>query len=172
MKRLAILAAALFAICLAGSAQAEDVMAGNLKISAPWARATPKGAAVGGGYMTITNTGATPDRLVGGSTDVAGKFEIHEMKMDNGVMKMRPVEGGLEVKPGQTVQLNPGGYHIMLMGMKQQLKEGEHFKATLDFEKAGKVDVDFTVAGIGATHGGGSFGTMSPKMQMDMKPKQ
>jgi periplasmic copper chaperone A len=171
MKRFAILAAALFAICLAGSAQAEDVMAGKLKISAPWARATPKGAAVGGGYMTITNTGTTPDRLVGGSTDVAGKFEIHEMKMDNGVMKMRPVEGGLEIKPGQTVQLDPGGYHIMLMGMKQQLKEGEHFKATLDFEKAGKVDVDFTVAGIGATHGG-SFGTMSPKMQMDMKPKQ
>jgi periplasmic copper chaperone A len=171
MKRLAILAAALFAICLAGSAQAEDIMAGNLKISSPWARATPKGAAVGGGYMTITNTGTTPDRLVGGSTDVAGKFEIHEMKMDNGVMKMRPVEGGLEIKPGQTVQLDPGGYHIMLMGMKQQLKEGEHLKATLDFEKAGKVDVDFTVAGIGATHGGG-FGTMSPKMQMDMKPKQ
>ena len=70
------------------------------------------------------------------------------------------------------MKLDPGGYHIMFMGMKQQLKEGEHFKATLDFEKAGKVDVDFTVAGIGATHGGGSFGTMTPKMQMEMKPKQ
>ena len=69
------------------------------------------------------------------------------MKMDNGVMKMRPVEGGLEIKPGQTVQLDPGGYHVMLMGLKQPLKEGEHFKATLEFEKAGKVDVDFTIAG-------------------------
>jgi hypothetical protein len=172
MKRFIFLAAALFAVCLAGAAQADDVMAGSLKISAPWARATPKGAAVGGGYMTITNTGTAPDRLIGGSTDVAGKFSIHEMKMDNGVMKMRPVEGGLEIKPGETVKLDPGGYHIMLMGMKQQLKEGEHFKATLDFEKAGKVNVDFAVAGIGAMHGGGSFGTMSPKMQMDMKPKQ
>ncbi len=172
MKRFVFLAAALFAVCLAGAAQADDVMAGSLKISAPWARATPKGAAVGGGYMTITNTGTTADRLIGGSTDVAGKFEIHEMKMDNGVMKMRPVEGGLEIKPGETVTLDPGGYHIMLMGMKQQLKEGDHFKATLDFEKAGKVNVDFAVQGIGAMHGGGSFGTMSPQMHMDMKPKQ
>jgi hypothetical protein len=172
MKRFMFVAAALFAVCFTGTAQAEDVMAGPLKISAPWARATPKGAAVGGGYMTITNTGTAPDRLIGGSTDVAGKFEIHEMKMDNGVMKMRPVEGGLEIKPGQTVKLDPGGYHIMLMGMKQQLKEGEHFKATLDFEKAGKVNVDFAVAGIGATNGGASHGTMNPKMQMDMKPKQ
>jgi hypothetical protein len=171
MKRFVFLAAALLAVCLTSPAQAEDIMAGPLKISAPWARATPRGAAVGGGYMTITNTGTAPDRLIGGSTDVAGKFEIHEMKMDNGVMKMRPVTGGLEIKPGETVKLDPGGYHIMLMGMKQQLKEGEHFKATLDFEKAGKVDIDFTIAGIGATHGGGSFGTMTPKMQMEMKPK-
>ena len=76
--------------------------------------------------------------------------------MDNGVMKMRPVEGGLEIKPGQTVKLDPGGYHVMLMGLKQQLKEGEHFKATLEFAKAGKVDVDFTIEGMGAMSIGGT----------------
>ena len=100
--------------------------------------------------MTITNTGTAPDRLIGGSTDISKQFEVHQMKMENGVMKMRPVEGGLEIKPGQTVKLDPSGYHVMLMGLKQQLKKGEHFKATLAFAKAGKVDVDFTVEGIGA----------------------
>ena len=121
----------------------------------PWARATPKGASVGGGYMTITNTGAAPDRLVGGSTDIAKSFEVHEMKMDGGVMKMRSVAGGLEIKPGQTVTLDPSGYHVMFVGLKDQLKQGGHFKATLDFAKAGKVDVDFVVEGIGAKTGGG-----------------
>ena len=136
---------------LAGSpAQADDVTAGSVKISAPWTRATPKGAAVGAGYMTITNTGSAPDRLVGGASDVSGRFEIHEMSMDNGVMKMRPIAKGLEIKPGQTVEFKPGGNHVMFLGLKKPLVQGEHVKATLAFEKAGKVDVDFTVEGIGA----------------------
>jgi hypothetical protein len=156
MSRFAFFAATLLAICLVAPAHAEDIMAGSLKISAPWARATPKGASVGGGYLTITNTGSAPDKLIGGVTSVANSFEVHEMTMDNGVMKMRPVTGGLEIKPGQTVTLNPGGYHIMLVGLKQQLKEGEHFKAALEFAKAGKVDVDFTVEGIGAMNIGGT----------------
>jgi hypothetical protein len=148
MKR--ILLTAICMSLLALPAQAADVMAGMLKISAPWARATPKGASVGGGYMTITNTGTAPDRLTGGSTTVSRKFELHEMSMDNGVMKMRPLASGIEIKPGQTVELKPGGYHVMLVGMKEQLKAGDHFKATLEFAKAGKVDVDFTVEGLGA----------------------
>ena len=159
MNRLLAIAAVLCLTAL--PAQAADVMAGTLKISAPWARATPKGASVGGGYMTITNTGTTPDHLIGGSTAVANRFEVHEMKMDNGVMKMRPVAGGIEIKPGQTVTLEPSGYHVMFVGMKQQLNQGDHFKATLEFAKAGKVDVDFTVEGIGAMHGGG---TSAPPM--------
>jgi copper(I)-binding protein len=150
-------------------AHAADVMAGTLKISAPWARATPKGASVGGGYMTITNTGTAPDRLTGGSTNVSSKFELHEMSMDNGIMKMRPLGSGLEIKPGQTVELKPGGHHIMLVGMKEQLKQGDHFKATLNFEKAGKVDVDFTVEGLGATHGGGTAPAMGDHGGMQMK---
>ena len=95
-----VLAAAVFGLSglsglLPSPAQAADVTAGTLKISAPWARATPNGAAVGGAYMTITNTGSAPDHLLGGSTAVAKSFEVHEMKMDNGIMKMRPVGGGL-----------------------------------------------------------------------------
>ncbi|HZQ11988.1 MAG TPA: copper chaperone PCu(A)C [Pseudolabrys sp.] len=152
MTRSTIVAAALLAVWSV-LAQAADVTAGALKISAPWARATPKGASVGGGYLTITNTGAAADRLIGGSSAVAGRFELHEMKMDNGIMKMRPAAGGIEIKPGQTVRLEPSGYHVMLVGLKDQLKQGDHFKATLEFEKAGKVDVDFTVEGIGAMHG-------------------
>jgi len=152
MNRILAIAAVL---CLSAlPAQAADVMAGSLKISAPWARATPKGASVGGGYMTITNTGTASDHLIGGSTPVSSRFEVHEMKMENGVMKMRPVQGGIEIKPGQTVTLDPSGYHVMLVGLKQQLMQGEHFKATLEFAKAGKVDVDFTVEGLGATHAG------------------
>ena len=158
MTRTVLIAAALLAALtpawMTAPAQAADVTAGSLKISAPWARATPKGANVGGGYMTITNTGTTPDRLTGGSTDVAGHVEIHEMSIDNGVMKMRPVAGGLEIKPGETVTFKPGGYHVMFMGLKQQLKPGEDVMATLIFEKAGNVAVDFAVEGIGAMHSG------------------
>jgi len=163
MKRIFLAAACMSLFTL--SAHTADVTAGSLKISAPWARATPKGASVGGGYMTITNTGTAPDRLVGGSTGVSGKFEVHEMSMDKGVMKMRPLASGLEIKPGQTVELQPGGYHIMFVGMKQQLTAGDHFKATLEFEKAGKVDVDFAVQGMGATQPtmGGDHGGMNMK---------
>jgi copper(I)-binding protein len=156
MTRTAFLIAVVLAAWAVMPAQAADVTAGSLKISAPWARATPKGASVGGGYMTIINSGTAPDRLIGGSADVARSFEVHEMKMDGGVMKMRPVANGIEIKPGQTVTLEPSGYHVMLVGLKQQLKQGEHFKATLEFAKAGKVDVDFTVEGIGAKSGGGA----------------
>jgi hypothetical protein len=98
-------------------------------------------------------------------------FQIHQMKMDNGIMKMRPVEGGLEIKPGQTVTLDPSGYHVMLMGLKQPLKQGEHFKATLEFAKAGKVDVDFTVESFGAMHGGGAMKGMPSMSHDQMKMK-
>jgi len=169
MKRFTLAIAVLGFLAL--SAQAADVTAGTLKISAPWARATPKGAAVGGAYMTITNTGSTPDHLIGGSTAVAKSFEVHEMKMDNGVMKMRPVAGGIEIKPGQTVTLQPSGYHVMMVGLTQQLKQGDHFKATLEFEKAGKVDIDFPIESLGAMHGGGKpgMGGAAPMGGMQMK---
>jgi copper(I)-binding protein len=131
------------------AAHAGDYHAGSLDISAPWSRATPQGAAIAAGYLTIKNSGTTADRLVGGSSEAAAKFEVHEMSMDNGVMKMRPVQGGLEIKPGETVELKPQGLHIMFVGLKKPLKQGDHVKATLVFEKAGKVDVDFDVTGMG-----------------------
>jgi periplasmic copper chaperone A len=165
MIRIVLIVAAVLAAWTALPAQAEDVTIGGLKISAPWARATPKGASVGGGYMKITNTGTAPDRLVGGSTDICRRFEVHEMKMEGGVMKMRPLADGIEIKPGQTVTLDPSGYHVMLVGLNKQLMQGDHFKATLEFARAGKVDVDFTVEGIGVQTGGNAMPGMGD-MQM------
>lgn len=156
MIRLKCILVATVAAMLTGPAIAADIKAGALQISTPWARATPKGATIGAGYMTITNTGTTSDRLMGGVTPVSDKFEIHEMSMDNGVMKMRPRSGGLEIKPGQTVTLNPGGLHVMFVGLKAPLTQGQTFQVTLEFEKTGKVDVDYPVTAIGARAGGDS----------------
>jgi copper(I)-binding protein len=152
-----ILLAAMVALT-ATAAFATDYKVGSLEIKHPWARATPKGAPVGGGYMTITNKGTAPDRLVSFSSPAAGMPQIHEMKMENGVMKMRPLAKGLEIKPGQTVELKPSSYHLMFMGLKQPFVKGKKVKATLTFAKAGKVEVEFDVESIGATapmdHGG------------------
>jgi hypothetical protein len=131
-------------------ARAEDVKAGDLVISQAWTRATPGGAKTGGGFVTIENKGTAPDKLIGASSDGAGKIEVHEMKMDNGVMKMRPVEGGLAIDPGKTVKLAPGGYHLMMMDLKSPLKQGDKMPVTLQFEKAGKVAVSLDVQGVGA----------------------
>jgi copper(I)-binding protein len=131
-------------------ALAQSYSVGSLKIEQPWTRATPAGAKVGGGYMTITNSGTEPDRLVGGTLPQAGRFEIHEMKMEGGMMQMREVKGGLEIKPGQKVELKPGGYHVMLMDLRTPLKQGERLKGQLRFEKAGPVDVEFKVESLGA----------------------
>ena len=135
----------------AGAAAAQEFKAGSLEIDQPWSRATPKGAKVGAGYLTIKNTGTTPDRLVSGTSPVAGKFEIHEMSMDKGVMRMRPVPAGIVIKPGETVELKPGAFHIMMMGLKQPIVKGKPFKGSLVFEKAGPIDVDFAVEAVGAT---------------------
>jgi periplasmic copper chaperone A len=135
----------------AGGAVAEDYSAGTIQIGKPWTRATPKGATVAGGYMTISNKGSAPDRLLGGSAAVAGRFEIHSMVTEQGVAKMRPVEGGLEIKPGETVELKPGSFHAMLMGLQQPLQKGQKVKGTLEFEKAGKVDIEYAVEALGAT---------------------
>ncbi|MDB5598284.1 MAG: hypothetical protein JWN71_328 [Xanthobacteraceae bacterium] len=146
--RLCVVAALMSLGC--GGALAADYTLGDLKIVQPWVRETPKGAKVGGGYLTITNTGSTPDRLIGGATPAAGRFEIHVMSMDNGVMKMRQMENGIEIKPGETVELKPGGLHLMMMDLKQPFAKGGEIKGTLRFEKAGSVDVVFPVQGMGA----------------------
>lgn len=147
---LAIVVAPVLAIA-AGAASAHDYKIGSLEIQHPWSRATPKGATVAGGYLKIVNKGTAPDRLVGGSTEAAPKFEIHEMSMEGGVMKMRMLPKGLEIKPGQTVELKPGGYHLMFVGITAPLEQGKRVKGTLEFEKAGKVEVEYAVEAIGAT---------------------
>jgi copper(I)-binding protein len=136
-------------LALAAGASAHDYKLGPLVIDHPWSRATPKGAAVAGGYMKITNTGSTPDRLLGGATEVAKKFEIHEMRMDGGVMKMRELASGLEIAPGATVEFKPGSYHVMMMNLAKPFVQGERVKASLTFEKAGKVEIEFAVEAIG-----------------------
>jgi periplasmic copper chaperone A len=150
---------------------ADEIKAGDLVISQAWSRATPSGAKAGAGYLTIANKGSAPDRLIGGSSDVAGKVEIHEMAMSDGVMKMRPLDKGLEIAPGKTIKLAPSGYHVMLMDLKSQLKQGDKLPITLEFEKAGKVTVSFGVEGVGAQGPAGEPG-MGGKMdmkKMDMK---
>jgi periplasmic copper chaperone A len=149
MNKLGIVAAGV--IALSSSAHAYDYKVGAIEIDRPWSRAIPKGATVAAGYVTIRNTGAESDRLVSGSTPVASKFMVHEMSMDKGVMKMRPVQGGLEIKPGETVELKPQSSHIMMTGLKQPIEKGKPFKGSLVFEKAGTVEVDFAVEGVGAT---------------------
>jgi copper(I)-binding protein len=136
---------------VAGTAAAQNYQLKDLVIDHPYARATPPGARVGGAYLTIENKGASADKLVDASSPAAKVVEIHEMAMDAGVMKMRPVRG-IEIKPGAKAELTPGGYHIMLIDLKQQLKSGDKIPLTLVFEKSGKVDV--TVA-VEAMAGGG-----------------
>lgn len=166
MKRLlaGLASAVLLVGALTASAQAQEVKAGDLVISQAWTRATPGGAKVGGGYLTIENKGTAPDRLVGGSAEVAGKIEVHEMATTNGVMTMRALDKGLAIEPGKTVKLAPGGYHLMLMELKSPLKQGDKVPVTLQFEKAGKVNVSLDVQGVGAQAPAGAAD--GGKMQM------
>jgi periplasmic copper chaperone A len=131
-------------------ALAQEFKAGDLVITQAWSRATPGGAKLGGGYLTIENKGSAPDRLVGGSADIADKIQVHEMAMNNGVMTMRSLDHGLSIEPGKTVKLAPGGYHLMMFDLKSPLKQGDAVPITLEFEKAGKVKLTLDVQGMGA----------------------
>jgi periplasmic copper chaperone A len=119
----------------------------GLAVEHVWSRAAPQGG-VGVLFMTVTDAGP-PDRLLGVSTPVADRAELHESMNDNGVMKMRPTDK-LPVSPGKPLVLAPGGYHVMLMGLKRALREGERFPVTLTFEKAGAVTIEALVARAGA----------------------
>jgi copper(I)-binding protein len=124
---------------------AHDYTLGALKIGNPWSLPVPAGAPTAAGYLTVTNTGKTPDRLIGADGPEVDHVEIHEMTMDGAVMRMRPVSGGVVLPPGRTVTLAPGGYHLMLIGPKRGFKVGEHIAGTLRFEHAGTVKVEFEV---------------------------
>lgn len=138
-----------------GTATSGEVRAGHLTLAGGWLRAMLPGQPAGGGYVTITNGGPEPDRLVGVSAPAAGRSEVHEMKVVNDVMTMRPVEGGLEIPAGATVELKPGGLHLMFMQVTQPFAEGATVPVTLEFEKTGKVELMLPVraAGPGGGHG-------------------
>ncbi|WP_434631156.1 copper chaperone PCu(A)C [Chromobacterium sp. CV08] len=142
MKRFA---AALFALCLSGLAAAHSFQLGSIHIGHPWSRAMPLASPTGGVYLSLENQGKGADRLLSASTPRAASAELHTHVNDNGVMRMRKVEGGVEIAPGQTVKFAPGSYHVMLVGLKQPLKAGDRFPLTLNFEKAGSIVVDVVV---------------------------
>ncbi|WP_318886444.1 copper chaperone PCu(A)C [Sinorhizobium meliloti] len=135
---------------LAVSTNAHDFKAGTIEIKHPWSKVAPPVAPVLGGYVTIVNSGTEPDRLLGGSSSIAERFEIHESKTENGVAKMRPLKDGLVIRPGETVKLEPGGSaHIMFVKPSKRPAAGEKFAGTLMFEKAGAVNVEFAVQAMG-----------------------
>ncbi len=139
--------------------KAKPVMAGDLHISGYWTRAMLPGQKVGGGYLVITNNGSDHDRMVAISTPHTDRAEIHEMKMVDDVMKMRELEDGLHVPAGETVVLEPGGYHLMFMAVTTPFKEGDMVPVTLTFEKAGDVELMLPVMAAGTKkmdHGGHS----------------
>ena len=140
-----ILAAVALPMLVPLSALSHDFKAGSLELKHPWSAKAPAVAPVLGGYVTIVNTGTQDDRLVGGTTSVAERFEIHESSIVDGVARMRPAKQGIEIPAGATLSLQPGGAHIMLVNPQQRPAEGEKFKATLEFEKAGSVEVEFVV---------------------------
>jgi periplasmic copper chaperone A len=148
MSRSLVLALLAVTLCC-GAAFAQDYQVKMLRVSNPFARATPPGARVAGAFMSIANQGKEADRLVSASSPVAGVVEIHEMAMDGGMMKMRAIKG-IDVKPGTTVELKPGGYHVMLEDLKQPLKQGEQIPVLLTFEKAGTVEIKVRVEPMGA----------------------
>ena len=142
-------------LLLAGGAGASDYKVGAIEVAQPWSRATPKGAKVASGYVKIRNAGTAADRLVGATFALSGGAEIHEMSTERGVMKMRAVTGGLELKPGATVELKPGSYHLMFTGLTRALAKGDRVKGTLVFEKAGTLEIEYAVEAIGAPAGHG-----------------
>lgn len=151
MPRILVAAALAATLMLPSLGQAHDFTVGGLKIGHPWARATPPAAPVAGAYLTVENTAGDADRLVSVAIpDISPRVEIHEMANNNGVMTMRPLPQGLPVAGGSKVELKPGGYHLMMMDIRKPLVAGEKVKATLVFEKAGPVNVEFVVSPMGS----------------------
>lgn len=137
-------------LAIAASVGTAGAETGSIAVENAWTRATPTGAKVAAGYLTIKNNGDQPDRLVSARADFASKTEIHLMNMVDGVMQMRPVSDGLAVPPKDSAVLEPNSYHLMFMGLAAPLEEGETVRGELTFERAGNVNVTFQVMGIGA----------------------
>ena len=145
------LSAAFLALAVSISpAAGHDFQAGSITIDHPWSRATPPIAPVAGGYLTLTNDGDIADRLVSISSPLSERVEIHASTVSDGVASMRPVQNGIEIGAGEKIELQPGRMHIMFLKPSRPLKDGERFAATLVFERAGAIDVEFAVQNMGA----------------------
>lgn len=140
---LRLVASTLCAFAIGGQAAGQIV--GSLKIEHAWVRPMPRGAPTAAGYVTITNKGRTPDRLTGATTKAAASIEIHQTSMMGSVMRMRPVPGGVDLPAGQTVSLDPGGYHLMFIGPSHTFRAGEHIIVDLRFTHAPAARTDFIV---------------------------
>lgn len=135
---------------LGGRLAAHDFRAGDLAIDHPWTRAVGAAAPTAAGYMVIRNTGAAPDRLVAAETPRAARVEMHEMSVTEGIMRMRPIAGGIPLPLGGEVRLAPGGLHLMLVGPQGGFEQGTRVPVTLVFERAGRVAVELAVEAAGA----------------------
>jgi copper(I)-binding protein len=145
-----VLAAVVALVLPLGYAAAAEFKIDSLVIESPWTRATPKGATIGGGYLDIKNNGTAPDRLLSGSVSAARRLQIHRTTIEDGVAKMREVTAGIEIKPGETIKFEPGESHLMFVNLMQPLHEGEKVRGTLTFERAGTIDIEYAVLGMGA----------------------
>ena len=161
MMKLPFLALALLVAAGGAPTLAQEPKAADIVIQKPWARATPKGADVGAAYLTIRNNGAVADRLTGGTADFAS-VEVHEMRTENGVMKMQELKNGLNLPAHSSVGLAPGGYHLMFTHLTHPLNKGDTVKATLNFEHAGPIEVAFPVLGVAAAAPGAAGGEKKP----------
>jgi copper(I)-binding protein len=137
---------------LTACSPAPSAKPGELLVTDAWSMATPPGAAVGAGYMTIQNQTGAVVRLIGGESPAAERVEVHTMSMDGGVMTMRPVDGGLEIPAGGVVELKPGGLHLMLIGLKAPLAEGGSVPLTLIFDNGARIDAPLGVRAMGGGH--------------------
>ena len=144
MTKLAILAASVLALFAANAAHAHDYHVKDLTILHPWARPAAEGQ-TGAVYLTIKNDGKEDDKFLSAESPAAAKVELHETSDENGVMKMRAVKDGAEVMPGSSLELKPGGYHLMLFDLKKPLEEGAMVPLTITLEKAGAINVDIKV---------------------------
>ena len=146
-----------------GAAHGHETKVGDLVVDHPWSRATPPSAKVASGYLSIRNESSSPDRLLSVSSIIAGRAQVHETSMADGIARMRPVQGGLEIKPGESVELKPGSpFHIMFEDLRQGLKPRDRFPATLLFERSGAIEVVFqvnAVAGAEPAHDGVDHGS-------------
>jgi periplasmic copper chaperone A len=165
VTRLQAFTLALAVAAFAAPALAEDIKAGDITIQKPWARATPKGADVGGAYFVIRNAGALPDRLTGGAADFA-TVEIHQVKSEAGVMKMEELKDGLPIPAHSSVGFAPSGYHVMFTHLTHPLNKGDTIKATLTFEHAGPIEVTFPILAVGASGPGAAKGDEMGGMKM------